>query len=90
MRYAIVKNGKVENIVVWAGEAKDWPHGGEAVDATGANVGDSWDGQKFIKPVPAPQAPEPDEVDAIISDPVKLNKLKNAINAQANANAVAD
>lgn len=46
MRAAIIKNGKVVNIIAVASLNGH-------IDATGANIGDAWDGSRFIKPVRA-------------------------------------
>lgn len=44
MRYAIIENGKVVNVA----EADE---GFDGIQSDIANIGDTWDGQNFIKPV---------------------------------------
>jgi hypothetical protein len=48
MKYAILKDNKVVNIAI-ANKPfnKDW------IDATGAKIGDTWDGEKFVSPPPS-------------------------------------
>jgi hypothetical protein len=49
MKYAIIENQRVTNIVVADGQTatnNGW------IDATGAAIGDTWDGQTFTKPTP--------------------------------------
>ena len=51
MKYAIIENTLVVNIVVADAEfaqAQGW------IDATWASIGDTWDGAEFIKPAPPP------------------------------------
>jgi hypothetical protein len=50
MRYAVIENGAVKNIVV-ADEQTATNNGW--INATGAKIGDAWDGQNFTSP-PAP------------------------------------
>ena len=54
MKYAIIENTLVVNIVVADAEfaqAQGW------IDATGASIGDTWDGTEFIKPIVPPSPP---------------------------------
>ena len=46
MRYAVIKNGRVDNIIV-----ADADHAASigAIDATGAQIGNAWDGVAFSK-----------------------------------------
>ena len=57
-RYAIVRNGKTENVCAWDGDAAKWapPEGAIAVDIEGRSVGPGWtyDGQDFTPPAPEP------------------------------------
>ena len=56
MKYAIVKNNEVTNIVEWDGEGEYNPDG-ELVAATeDTKIGGSWDGNvfTFVEPEPAP------------------------------------
>jgi len=55
--YAVVKNGVVENIVLWDGVTEFLVADSELIKATvDARVGGSWDGNvfTFIEPDPAP------------------------------------
>ena len=56
MNYALVKDGVVENIVLWDGEG-DLFEGYVAVNIDGLGVGVGWtyDGKKFTAPVEPPQ-----------------------------------
>lgn len=49
MRYAIVENGTVKNIV-----KADAPLADNWTEANGARIGDTWDGTDFTTPVPDP------------------------------------
>ena len=51
MRKALIKDGYVVNVIVWE-EDSDWevPEGHYLIDAGDASPGDTWDGEKFIKP----------------------------------------
>lgn len=55
MKYAIVKNGQVENLVEWDGES-DFVVDGELVQATEeAQINGTWDGNVFhFEPPPQP------------------------------------
>lgn len=59
MNYALVKDGIVENVVIWDGE-DDLFDGFETVSIDGLEVGIGWtyDGKVFTAPVEPPQ-PEP-------------------------------
>tara|TARA_R110000824_G_scaffold294341_1_gene482689 strand:- start:56 stop:379 length:324 start_codon:yes stop_codon:yes gene_type:complete len=49
--YAVVKNGVVENMVVWDGQTNYSVEGSELVEATSdARIGGSWDGNVFVEP----------------------------------------
>ncbi|WP_175709329.1 hypothetical protein [Burkholderia ambifaria] len=55
-RYAIVRNGIVQNICIWDGDTDSWrpPDGSEAIklnDAQYVDVGAAYDGQNFVNPV---------------------------------------
>lgn len=65
MRYAIVTDGVVENIVEWdGGEGWSPPEGSEAVEAVGSvSMGWTYDGDEFAPPT-APVLPAPDSVSA--------------------------
>jgi len=55
--YAIIRNGVVENLVVYDGETRFTPEGCEVVEATdNARIGSTYDGSfHFVEPTP----PEP-------------------------------
>ena len=56
--YAIVKDGVVENIVIWDGVTEFSAEGSELIEATAdARIGGSWDGSvfTFVDP-PAPES----------------------------------
>ena len=58
--YAVVKNGVVENMVVWDGVTEYTPDG-ELVEVTSdTRIGGSWDGNvlKFVEPTPIPPTAE--------------------------------
>jgi hypothetical protein len=52
MQYAIIDNGKVINI---AESTPEFASSQKWIDATGAVIGGTWDGTKFIAPPPLPQ-----------------------------------
>jgi len=63
MKYAIVKNNEVTNIVEWDGESNFAPDG-ELVAATeDTKIGGSWDGNvfTFVEPDPGPDTRTYDE-----------------------------
>lgn len=63
MKYAIVKNNEVTNIVEWDGES-DFNPDGELVEATeDTKIGGSWDGNvfTFVTPDPGPDTRTYDE-----------------------------
>jgi hypothetical protein len=55
-RYAIVNNGKIENVCEWDGDTAKWspPEGAVAVEVEGRSVGPGWtyDGRDFTPPAP--------------------------------------
>jgi len=56
MRKAIIENNVVTNIVEVYADS-DWtPVRGTAINATGANIGDTWDGIGFVPPPVTPPA----------------------------------
>jgi len=81
MRKAVIRDsdGFVENIIEWEPDSK-WPipEGCSLIDAGGASPGDTWDGEKFIKP-PEPLAPEPPRSTHLsILEAVNTGQLKPA------------
>jgi hypothetical protein len=61
--YAVVKNGVVENIVVWDGKSDFSIDGSELIEATETTrMGGSWDGNVFTFVEPTPPEPTAAEV----------------------------
>ena len=61
-KYAIVKNGVVQNIVLWDG-APEYTPDGKLIEATSdARVGGSWDGNVFTFVEPTPIEPTAEQV----------------------------
>ena len=59
--YAVVKNGTVENMIVWDGVTEFSVADSELVEATtDARIGGSWDGNvfTFVEPTPPEQTAE--------------------------------
>jgi hypothetical protein len=58
MRYALIKilDGLVENVIELSNPA-DWnvPNGYQLLSSETASVGDTWNGEEFIKPEPSPE-----------------------------------
>ena len=74
--YAVVKNGVVENVVVWDGQTAFSVEGSELVEATdNARIGGTYDGAfHFVQPTP----PEPtvEQVAAAETKSSAIEKLK--------------
>lgn len=51
-RYAIIRDGRVENVAEWDGDRNSWspPEGSVAVPSDTAGLGDDFDGLTFSKP----------------------------------------
>jgi len=63
VNYAVVKNGEVENIVVWDGVGETPIVGAELVEATAdTRIGGSWDGNVFTFTEPSAPEPTPEQV----------------------------
>ena len=77
--YAVVKNGVVENIIVWDGVRELSIPDSEIVEATAdARIGGSWDGNVFTfvePPTPEPTAEQIAAQEARQSAIEKLKKL---------------
>jgi hypothetical protein len=63
MQYAIIKDGEVENIVVWDGDTDTWPipDGYQAVqieDGAEVGIGYTYADGKFSAPLPPQRTPE--------------------------------
>jgi hypothetical protein len=75
--YAVVKNGAVENIVVWDGQTEFSVEGSELVEATSdTRVGGTYDGafHYVSPPVPAPTAEQ-------VARQAKLDSVKSKLEA---------
>jgi hypothetical protein len=83
-RYAIVKNGVVENVVVWDGGAGWSPPKDRVAERVGDDVGPGyrWDGEAWVAPAP----PAPPVVDAGLD--AKLTALEARIAALESAGEV--
>ena len=76
--YAVVKNGTVENIVVWDGETEFSVPDAELIKATvDARVGGSWDGNVFTFVEPTPPEPTAEQV----TTAAKLASAKEKLSA---------
>ena len=79
MNYAVVKNGVVENVVVWDGVTEFSVADSELIEATAdARVGGSWDGNVFTfvePPVPERTAEQVAAAEAKVSAIEKLKAL---------------
>jgi hypothetical protein len=77
--YAVVRDGTVENIIVWDGLAEYSGAGTELVETTAeARMGGSWDGNVFTfvePPVPEPTAEEVAHAEKVASAKEKLGAL---------------
>ena len=75
--YAVVKNGTVENVVVWDGETEFSIPDSELVEATeDARIGGSWDGNVFSFVNPPTPEPTPEQVAAAAAKESAIEKLK--------------
>ena len=62
MRKAVIKDGKVENIIKV--DPENLPDRDDLVDETGARIGDDWDGTTFTTPAADPMEVWQDEMNA--------------------------
>ena len=61
--YAVVKNGVVDNMIVWDGVREFSIPDSELIEATSdARIGESWDGNVFTFVEPTPPEPTPEQV----------------------------
>ena len=61
--YAVVKNGLVENMIVWDGQTAFSVPDSELIEATSdARIGGSWDGNVFTFVEPTPTEPTAEQV----------------------------
>jgi len=75
--YAVVKNGVVENMIIWDGQTTFSVEGSELVAATdNARIGGTYDGafHYVVPPVPEPTAEQ-------ISRQAKLDSVKSKLEA---------
>lgn len=76
MNYALIKNGVIENVVVWDGEADIFPdYIAVSIDGVGAGIGWSYDGKVFTPP-PAPEMTHEENVEQ--AELVKAGLLASA------------
>ena len=65
IRYAMIRNGVVENVSLWDGDLNRWqpPEGIDCIPAPDhIGIGWTWDGENWIEPVvPDPPADSPPE-----------------------------
>ena len=77
--YAVVKNGVVENIVIWDGITEFSVEDSELIEATAnARIGGSWDGSVFTfvdPPAPEPTAEQVARQEKIDSAKAKLENI---------------
>jgi len=76
--YAVVKNGVVENRVVWDGVTEYSPDGELVVVTSDTRMGGSWDGNVFTfvnPPIPEPTAEQVAEVENKANAKSKLAAL---------------
>ena len=76
--YAVVKNGVVENIIIWDGQTTFAVEGSELVEATSdTSIGGTYDGafHYVAPPVPEPTAAEVAAAEAKVSAIEKLKAL---------------
>ena len=75
--YAVVKNGVVENMVVWDGVAEFSVPDAELIEATAdARIGGSWDGNVFTFVEPPHPEPTAEQVAAAEAKQSAITKLK--------------
>jgi len=74
--YAVVKNGVVENMVIWDGVAEFSVADSDLIEATSdARIGGSWDGNVFTFVEPTPPEPTAAEVQTASDKTSGHNKL---------------
>lgn len=75
--YAVVKNGAVENMIIWDGVTEFSVPDSELVEATSdARIGGSWDGNVFTFVEPTPPEPTAEQVAAAKARVSAIEKLK--------------
>ena len=80
-RYAMVRDGKVENVVLWDGDSKTWqpPAGVEMVKSDDAAPGDGYDDKDgSFTPAPSPPTPAKSRDDRLLDKLVEKNLLTRA------------
>ena len=75
-RWAMVKDGVIENVCLWDGNTRTWapPKGYEMIPAgDNANSGDLWNGKEFTKPAPVdPPVEDPAPQDVTVQQVLDL------------------
>lgn len=93
MRYAVIENGVVTNVILLA-DVADWAGEGDVVKSDTANIGDSYNGTDIIPAPPAPitWAEYQQQAQALLikSDTVAIRCAKKGIAFPANWQAYDD
>jgi len=75
--YAVVRDGTVENIVIWDGVTEFSVPDSELIEATSdSRIGGSWDGNVFTFVEPPPREPTAEQVAAAEVRASAIEKLK--------------
>ena len=75
--YAVVKDGVVENMIVWDGVTEFSVPDSELIEATSdSRIGGSWDGNVFTFVEPPPREPTAEQVAAAEVRASAIEKLK--------------
>ena len=75
--YAVVKDGVVENMIVWDGVTEFSVPDSELIEATSdSRIGGSWDGNVFTFVEPPPREPTAEQVAAAEAKISVVGKLK--------------
>lgn len=78
--YALVKNGKVENVISWDG-VSEYDPGVEytIIETKDAAIGWSYDGSKFSPPPPPPPPPELTAAEKLAASGLTVDELKQLL-----------
>lgn len=82
MRYALVQDGVIVDVVIWNGDPSWSPPEGvelfQLAPEVPTGVGWAWDGAP-VPPSPAPEQPAPSVADRLAAAGVSLDELKAAL-----------